>query len=109
HVDHANRIILANEVIQALGQQRPLPTIRLLNKAPHQIPPESSENHNSRAAFSHSQGQKRTWAETEAMSAMGLQTSRRRKGGQLRPYSLGGSSRITHLASSQTSIGFPSK
>jgi hypothetical protein len=37
-----------------------LPTIRLLNEAPHQFPQESLENHNSGAAFSHSKGQKAT-------------------------------------------------
>jgi hypothetical protein len=55
HIDHANRIALVNEIIEAFGQQRLLPTIRLLNEAPHQFPPESRENHNSSTAFSHSQ------------------------------------------------------
>jgi hypothetical protein len=36
-----------------------LATIRLLNKAPHQFPPESRENHNSGTAFSHNQGHSR--------------------------------------------------
>jgi hypothetical protein len=62
-IDHANRIILVNEIIQALGQERPLPTIRLLNEAPHQFPQESPENHNSSATFSHSQGQKATFTD----------------------------------------------
>src|SRR5580704_17360660 len=38
HVDHANRVALVNEIIEAFGQQRPLPTIRLFNEAPHQFP-----------------------------------------------------------------------
>jgi hypothetical protein len=38
HIDHANRVALVNEVIEAFGQQRPLPTIRLFNEAPHQFP-----------------------------------------------------------------------
>jgi hypothetical protein len=38
HVDHANRIAIVNEIIKAFGQQRPLPTIRLFNEAPHQFP-----------------------------------------------------------------------
>src|ERR1700749_4462073 len=38
-IDHANRVALVNEIIEAFGQQRPLPTIRLLNEAPHQFPP----------------------------------------------------------------------
>jgi hypothetical protein len=38
-----------------------LPTIRLLNEAPHRfLPQESRENHNSTTAFSHSQGQSET-------------------------------------------------
>jgi hypothetical protein len=38
HVDHANRVILVNEIIEAFGQQCRLPTIRLFNEAPHQLP-----------------------------------------------------------------------
>ena len=57
HVDHANRVALVNEIIEAFGQQRPLPTIRLLNEALHQFPQRMTENHNSDTAFSHSQGQ----------------------------------------------------
>ena len=38
HVDHTNRVTLVNEIIEAFGQQRPLPTIRLFNEAPHQFP-----------------------------------------------------------------------
>ena len=38
HVDHANWVVLVNKIIKAFGQQRPLPSIRLLNVAPHQFP-----------------------------------------------------------------------
>ena len=38
YVDHANWVTLVNEVIEAFGQQRPLPTIRLFNEAPHRFP-----------------------------------------------------------------------
>ncbi|SHN86389.1 hypothetical protein SAMN05444170_6667 [Bradyrhizobium erythrophlei] len=62
HVDHTNRVALVNKIIKASGQQRPLPTIRLLNEAPHRFLQESLENHNSGDAFSHSQGQKATSA-----------------------------------------------
>ena len=62
HVDRANRVALVNEIIEAFGQQRPLPTIRLFNEAPHQLPPQNHERIIANAAaFSHSQGQKATW------------------------------------------------
>jgi hypothetical protein len=38
HIDHANGVTFVNEIIEAFGQQRPLPTISLLNEAPHQFP-----------------------------------------------------------------------
>ncbi|MGC0389403.1 hypothetical protein ABIF91_001757 [Bradyrhizobium sp. USDA 241] len=38
YVDHANWVTLVNEIIEAFGQQRPLPTIRLFNEAPHRFP-----------------------------------------------------------------------
>ena len=61
HVDHANRVAFVNEIIEAFGQQRRLPTIRLFNEAPHQFSPENHRgNHSSAMAFSHSQGQERT-------------------------------------------------
>ena len=43
HVDHPNRIAFVNEIIEAFGQQRRLPTIRLFNEAPHQLPPQNHE------------------------------------------------------------------
>jgi hypothetical protein len=46
-----------------------LPTIRLLNEAPHQFPQESLENHNSGAAFSHSQGHLQTCPAQDGVSA----------------------------------------
>jgi len=57
HVDHANWVAFVNEIIEAFGQQRRLPTIRLFNEAPHQFSPENHQgNHSSAMAFSHSQG-----------------------------------------------------
>jgi hypothetical protein len=47
-----------------------LPTIRLLNEAPHRfLPQESRENHNSTTAFSHSQGHFQTPACMDQMPA----------------------------------------
>jgi hypothetical protein len=43
HVDHANRVALVNEIIETFGQQRRLPTIRLFNEAPYQLPPQNHE------------------------------------------------------------------
>src|SRR5579859_7839090 len=43
HIDHANRVTLVNEIIKAFRQQRPLPTIRLLNEAPRQLSPQNHE------------------------------------------------------------------
>ncbi len=37
-IDDANRITVVNEIIEAFGQQRPLPAICLLKEAPHQFP-----------------------------------------------------------------------
>jgi len=39
HIDHANGVALVNEIVEAFGQQRPLPAIRLLNEATHQFLP----------------------------------------------------------------------
>lgn len=38
-----NRVAPINEIIEAFRQQRTLPTIRLLNEAPHQLPPQNHE------------------------------------------------------------------
>ncbi|SHN84722.1 hypothetical protein SAMN05444170_6037 [Bradyrhizobium erythrophlei] len=38
HLDHSNRITLVDEIIEAFGQQRRLPTIGLFNEAPHRFP-----------------------------------------------------------------------
>jgi hypothetical protein len=43
HVDHANRVAFVNEIIEAFGQQRRLPAIRLFNEAPHKFPPQNHE------------------------------------------------------------------
>ena len=46
HINHPNRIVLADPVFQAFGKQRALPAIYPFNEAPHpkspaQIAPES--------------------------------------------------------------------
>jgi hypothetical protein len=61
---------LVNEIIEAFGQQRPLPAIRLLNEASHQFPLESRENHNSSTAISHSQSHERKWLSLNGMSVL---------------------------------------
>jgi hypothetical protein len=38
HINHPNRIVLANPVLQAVGKQRRLPTSRPLNETLHPIP-----------------------------------------------------------------------
>ena len=42
-IDHANRIVLVDPVIEAFGQQRRLPPIRPLHEALHEIPPANRE------------------------------------------------------------------
>ena len=58
-VDHANRIALVDQVIEAFRQQRRLPAIRPRNKALHAIPPQIARRIIQRATFSHSQGHHR--------------------------------------------------
>src|ERR1700732_3811415 len=55
-VDRMNRIILANPIFQAFREQRALPAIHPLNKAPHLILPRISSRESHTEAFSHSQG-----------------------------------------------------
>ena len=43
YIDRANRIALFNPVAKAFRQQRRLPAIRPLNKAPHMIPPQIAQ------------------------------------------------------------------
>jgi hypothetical protein len=62
NVDHTNRIVLANPILKAFGEQRALPSILALNEAPHPtLRKKLRRNHNSRinqaAAFLHNQGQ----------------------------------------------------
>ncbi len=46
HVDHPNRIIFVNPVIQLLGKQSALTSVHALNKTLHQtLPRKSRENH----------------------------------------------------------------
>jgi hypothetical protein len=42
-VDHPDRIVLADPVLQAFRKQRALPAIRALNEAPHLIPPQITQ------------------------------------------------------------------
>src|SRR5262245_18645029 len=52
HVDHTNGVALADEIIEAFGQQGRLTAICPRNEALHPIPPtESRENHNSGRVF----------------------------------------------------------
>ena len=41
HVNHTNRVVLIDPIIQAFGKQCRLPAIRVFNKAPHPIPRKS--------------------------------------------------------------------
>jgi hypothetical protein len=43
YIDRTNRIALFNPVAKAFRQQRRLPAIRPLNKAPHMIPPQIAQ------------------------------------------------------------------
>lgn len=49
-VDHPNRIILVDPIIQAFGQQRPLPAIYSLDETPHPVPRNARQNHSARIA-----------------------------------------------------------
>jgi hypothetical protein len=59
-VDHANRIALSDQIIEALGQQRPLPAICLRNEALHRSPRRIISRIIAGAAFSHTLGQLRS-------------------------------------------------
>jgi len=85
HVDHANRVAFVNEIIEAFGQQRRLPTIRLFNEATHQFSPENHRgNHSSAMAFSHSQGQSRWFGDVRGTSALPLKADVRCEDRQVR-------------------------
>ena len=58
-VDHANRIALVDKIIEAFGQQRPLPAICLRNEALNRSPRRIIRRIIAGAAFSHTQGQKK--------------------------------------------------
>src|SRR5262249_26139400 len=59
-IDHANRIILADPVIEASRQQRQLPPIRLLNEPRHLSPRRFSKRIIASGDFSHSLGHQET-------------------------------------------------
>src|SRR4051794_33361353 len=70
HVDHANRVALINEIVEAFGQQRYCPRSASSTKRPMNVSQESPENHNSGTAFSHSQGQKAKCRADQRTSAL---------------------------------------
>src|SRR4051794_12374848 len=55
-VDHANRIVICNPVVQAFRQQSRLPAISSLNETSHASPRRFSAGIIAGTAFSHSQG-----------------------------------------------------
>ena len=69
-VDCANRIVLVNPIFQAFREQGALPAIHTLNEAPHSMLPRIRSRESHSQAFSHSQGQKRTFECVRAMSAL---------------------------------------
>jgi hypothetical protein len=57
HFDHANRVALVNEIIEAFRQQRRLLAIRPLNETLHHSPRRFSKRIIASMGFSHSLGQ----------------------------------------------------
>src|SRR4029450_1811522 len=55
-IDRTNRIDLIDEIIEAFGQQRRLPTVRTFNEALHPCPPQIARRIIADRAFSRSQG-----------------------------------------------------
>jgi len=52
HVNHTNRVVLVDPIIQAFGKQRRLPAIRPLDEALHRdLPRKSRHNNIMRAVF----------------------------------------------------------
>src|SRR5512144_1494887 len=56
-IDRPDRIDLIDEVIEAFGQQRRLPTVRTFNEALHPCPPQIARRIIAGRTFSRSQGQ----------------------------------------------------
>ena len=50
-INHANRIVLVDPVIQAFGKKRRLPAIHPLNETLHPIPRKPQQNHIMRGPF----------------------------------------------------------
>src|SRR3954467_1061718 len=65
-VDHANRIVICNPVVQAFRQQSRLPAISSLNETSHASPHRFSAGIIAGTAFSHSQGHKRRFGRERA-------------------------------------------
>jgi hypothetical protein len=71
NVNHPNRIILVDPILQAFRKKCALPAIRTLNEALHPIlaAPESLTRESHKAAFSHSQGHDLPSGSVDAMAA----------------------------------------
>src|SRR6516164_6364744 len=67
-IDHSNRIVLVDPVVQTFGKQRRLCASRPLNEALH-WPPPNLQWIISCQGFSHSQGQSRRFADVHDVSA----------------------------------------
>ena len=50
-IDHPNRIVLVDPVVQAFGKQRRLAAVRTCNEAPHPIPRKPLGNHTTESVF----------------------------------------------------------
>src|SRR6516164_1875576 len=63
HVNHPNRVVLVDPIIQAFGKQRRLPAIRPLDEALHRdLPPKIASQSYHRGLFLHSLDPKRSRA-----------------------------------------------
>src|SRR3954452_15457519 len=72
-VDHANRIVICNPVVQAFRQQSRLPAISSLNETSHASPHRFSAGIIAGTAYSHSQGHNRPSTGGARKSAKGPQ------------------------------------
>ena len=63
-IDHPNRIVFADPVVQTLGKHTALSAIHALNKAFHHVLPPIDERIIAPAAFLHSLDPKRTYVAT---------------------------------------------
>src|SRR5258708_4802160 len=78
HVNHTNRVVLIDPIIQAFGKQRRLPAIHPLDEALHRdLPPENRVTSISCGAFSHSLDPKPTFHESRNMNSSQLSSHAR--------------------------------